>query len=91
MNDAQTFAQLPAIGPGIELDFPGDFWLLGDKIYPCRYPVLTQFRSNQIAARPPEERDGMRHFNELVQVNRAYVEHAIVHFFVTQDACFPRW
>ena len=35
-NDAITFRLLQSIGPNAELDFPGDCYLIADKIYPSR-------------------------------------------------------
>ena len=40
-NDAVTFRLLPTIGPNAGLQFPADTYLLADKIYPSRYPIIT--------------------------------------------------
>lgn len=43
-NDTQTYRMMPPIGPGRELDFPHDTYLLGDTIYiktPCDYAVFS--------------------------------------------------
>ena len=53
MNDAQSFNSLPNIGPNGDLPFPPETFILGDKIYPCRYPLITRFTAAQIRIQPP--------------------------------------
>ena len=66
-NDGATFAQLPAIGPGRELNFPNDLCILGDSVYPCRYPVLISYRNYAIARQAPMEQRRGRKFNRLLR------------------------
>ena len=60
MNDAQSFNSLP-IGPNISpnagLPFPRETFIFGDKIYPCRYPLITGFTAAQMRTRPPIYRE----------------------------------
>ena len=49
-NDAITFRLLSSIGPNAELDFPGDCYLIADKMHPSRYPLLTPCSAAQIYA-----------------------------------------
>lgn len=76
-NDATTFRQLPAIGPNEELDFPPNHYLLADKIYPSRYPLITPFSAAQILRRPLQERAVCRRFNRKLSKRRMIVEHTI--------------
>jgi hypothetical protein len=45
-NDAQQFGLMRQVGN--DLLFPEECYLLGDKIYPNRGPVLTPYTSSQI-------------------------------------------
>ena len=72
MNDAGQFLQLPAIGPGIALESPENCYLLGDKGYANRYPVLTGFRRNQFAA-DAQTADAQHIFNEELSRVRVIV------------------
>ena len=63
MNDAGQFMRLPAIGPGQELDFPAQCYILGDRGYANRYPVITPFRRNQLAV-DLSDRNAQIIFNE---------------------------
>jgi hypothetical protein len=47
-NDAQHFRLMPQIGYNQELDFPQNFVLLADKIYPNGYPQLFYSVLNHI-------------------------------------------
>ena len=47
MNDAQSFNSLHNIGPNGGLPFPPETFFLGDKIYPCRYPLITGITAAQ--------------------------------------------
>jgi hypothetical protein len=76
-NDAATFNQLPNIGPGEDLCFPDNCCILGDSIYPNRYPVVTPYRANQIARQQPREQRRRRKFNRQLRRYRIYVEHVI--------------
>ena len=74
MNDAGQFLQLPRIGPGLPLDFPAVCYILGDKGYANRYPVITLFRRNHPAANQAD-RDAQSTFNEELSRCRVIVEH----------------
>ena len=76
-NDATTFRQLPFIGPNEQLHFPPNNYLLADKIYPSRYPLITLFSAAQILRRPLYERAACRRFNGKLSKRRMIVEHAI--------------
>ena len=58
MNDAQSFNSLPIgpnISPNVGLPFPRETFILGDKIHPCRYPLITGFTAAQMRTQPPIE------------------------------------
>jgi hypothetical protein len=78
-NDAQCFNLMENIGPNEELDFPsGDCYLLADKIYPSRAPLLKPFSVQQIARAPDDvKRRKMRKLNRKMCARRVYVEHVI--------------
>ena len=42
-NDAQQFMVMRQIGNDVSLPFPDNCFLLGDKIYPNRHPVMTPY------------------------------------------------
>ena len=48
----QHDAQLLMRQIGIDLPFPDDLYLLGDKIYPNRHPIITPYTRQQIAQQP---------------------------------------
>ena len=58
LNDAQQFALMDQLGTGLE--FPDNCNLLGDKIYPNRGNVVTQFTAQQIARKPGNQRRHMK-------------------------------
>ncbi len=76
-NDAVTYRQLPNIGPGQELPFPGHLRLLADSIYPNQYPLLTPYKA--IAMRNVDilEKRRRRRVNKRIRSRRVYVEHII--------------
>ncbi len=63
MNDAGQFLELPAIGQGQTLDLPWECYILGDRVYANRYPIITQFRRIQLAPDGPD-RDAQIIYNE---------------------------
>ncbi|XP_053390139.1 uncharacterized protein LOC128553052 [Mercenaria mercenaria] len=75
MNDAQQFAMMQRIGT--DLVFPHDCFLLGDKIYPNRYPIITPFSAGQVARRHGRDRRRCVKFNRYVSSCRIIVEHSI--------------
>ena len=96
LNDAGQFALMPNIGPGQELPFPEEMYLLGDNGYPNRYPVMTKFRAHQIRqAATEEDRTAMHIFNEEHSRCRIYAEHVISYFktyrAVKEMYRHPRW
>ena len=50
-SDAQQFMLMRQIGIDLPL-FPDDLYLLGDKIYPNRHPIMTPYTRQQIARKP---------------------------------------
>jgi hypothetical protein len=50
INDAQQYALMENIGSGDELDPPPpELNILGDKIYPNMYPIITRYTSAQLS------------------------------------------
>lgn len=82
MNDAQTFALLPDICPIGPLHFPANCWLLADSIYPCRHPLITSFKINQIENQPNCVQQERKAFNSVHRSRRVYVEILIGYFKV---------
>ena len=76
-NDAQQFNSLPQIGYGLPLNFPEDCFILADKIYANKYPIVTPFKRQQLRAKPRRERRKSRKVNRRIGECRVYVEHAI--------------
>lgn len=76
-NDAQQFNSLPQIGHGLPLNFPPDCYLLGDKIYANRYPVVTPFKRHQLRNKTRRERRKCQKVNRRIGECRIYVEYAI--------------
>lgn len=92
MNDAGQFLQLPRIGPNEPLPFPADCYILGDRGYANRYPIITPYRANQM--QPPNVEDKVL-FNREVCAHRIFVEH-VMSFIKTYNAVsnlykHPRW
>ena len=75
-NDAGQFLRLPPIGPGQQLDFPPDCFLLGDKGYANRYPVIAPFRQNNVRAAGVNA-VGKKLYNTEHAKVRIIVEHTI--------------
>ena len=73
LNDAQQYRLMNDIGN--VLPFPNDCILLGDKIYPNRHPILTEFTELQLRQR--DDRLRCRKLNKYIRQYRVYVEHAI--------------
>jgi hypothetical protein len=81
-NDAQCFMQLPEMAETGDLPFTDNLYLLADKIYPNRHPLLTPFTRPQINAGPAEQQEEMKLYNLAVSSKRVYIEHVIGHFKV---------
>ena len=76
-NDAQQFMFMRQIGKDVSLQFPDNCFLLGDKIYPNRHPVMTPYTRQQIARKPECLKNKCRKLNRLISEYRIKVEHAI--------------
>ncbi|KAL4232432.1 hypothetical protein ACF0H5_007125 [Mactra antiquata] len=75
LNDAQQYGLMHRIG--IDISFPEDVCLLGDKIYPNRGPIMTQYTADQLTRKDPLMRRKCRKLNSLIKQYRVTVEHAI--------------
>ncbi|CAG2210778.1 unnamed protein product [Mytilus edulis] len=62
---------------GQQLPFPDELFLLGDKIYQNRHPVLTAYTRQQIIRKPRNMQRKCRKLNRLITHYRVKVEHAI--------------
>ena len=51
---------------GIDLPFPDDLYLLGDKIYPNRHPIMTPYTHQQIARKPLILQQKCRKMNRII-------------------------
>ena len=90
MNDAQSFNSLPDISTKAGLPFPRETFILCDKIYPCRYPLITEFTAAQIRTQPPLERERRLVFNENVKIHIVYIEHVIGQMKTFKVICIQR-
>ena len=77
MNDAAQYQNLPTIGPRQELEFPNSCVIVGDKIYPNRYPIVTSFTRAQIRRLPQRDRRRAVRLNQVINTVRAVVEHGL--------------
>ena len=98
MNDASQYTLMPRIGPGLDLPFPEEAYLLGDNGYASRYPIMTKFRRDQIRqVADIDDQTAMHIFNEEHARCRihVHVEHAISYFktyrAVKELYRHPRW
>ena len=83
--------QLPNIGPNGPLVFPRDCYLLGDRGYANRYPIVTPFRANQM-----QPNNHLMHvFNYKLCSHRIFVEHVMAYLktyaSVGNFYQHPRW
>ncbi|CAG2212839.1 unnamed protein product [Mytilus edulis] len=76
-NDAFAYQQMKRIGPGLDLDFPANGFILADSIYPNTRPLVTPYKANEIARLPRNEKRRKRKFNKLHKKRRIFVEHVI--------------
>jgi len=74
-NDAQHYRLMTRIPD--ELPFPDTCFMLGDKIYPNGFPILTPYYAPQLRRRQGDDRRCCRRFNRYHRKYRALVEHAI--------------
>jgi hypothetical protein len=76
-NDTQCVAMLPSIGPGQELDFPANSYLLADQAYKTGHPIMSPYRKLQIRRQNAEEKTRRKNINIniIMQSYRIYVEH----------------
>ena len=61
----------------IDLPFPDDLYLLGNKIYPNRHPIMTPYTRQQVAVEPANLQQNCRKMNKLITEYRVKVEHSI--------------
>jgi hypothetical protein len=61
----------------IDLPFPDDLYLLGNKIYPNRHSVMTPYTRQQVAVEPANLQQKCRKMNKLITEYRVKVEHSI--------------
>ena len=71
-NDSGQFQMLPSIGPGQELDLPKGTYILADKGYPFRYPLVIPWRYRR--ARGHRRR---QLFNLHLRRHRTRIEHCV--------------
>ena len=95
-NDAQTYQLMGDIGPGLEYDFPDDCYILADKAYPNRHPLMTAYRAAQVRLRQAgRPRRLCRLFNRTHSQLRVYVEHVIrqlkIYRVIGSLFRHPRW
>ena len=64
MNDAQSFNSLPNIDPNDGLPFHHETFILGEKLYPCKHPLISGFTAVQMRTQPPLEKERRFIFNE---------------------------
>ena len=74
-NDAQQFRLMRQIG--IDLPFPDQCFLLGDKIYPNGHPIITQYTAAQMRRKHGRQRRQCRKLNRYIGRYRVCVEQAI--------------
>jgi hypothetical protein len=60
------------IGNDVSLPFPDNCFLLGDKIYPNRHPVMTPYTRQQIARKPECLKNKCRKLNQKAWFNETY-------------------
>ena len=75
LNDAQTYTMMRQIG--VDLSFPDELVLLGDKIYPNRGAIMTPYTAAQLSRKRPNVRKKCRKLNSLIRSYRIRVEHTI--------------
>ena len=51
-NDANAYHHIGPVGPGLQPDFPDNYYLLAGSIYPNPYPLVTPYNINEINAHP---------------------------------------
>jgi len=76
-NDAQSFSLMAPIGPGQHLSFPQNLRILADRIYSSRYPLLTEYKKDQIRRRPVPIRGRCKRLNKIINGRCVRVEHKI--------------
>ena len=74
-NDQRCFNMMPEIGPGLDLDFPPDAYMLADMGYVNQYPIVAPYRQFEINQNPNLHRA----INLAIHKRRIYVEHLIKH------------
>lgn len=79
INDAGNFNLMERLGPGTNYDMPGDVFLLADKGYADRPPLVTPFRTTQICRMARADQRRARIFNQKLSKCRIIVEHTFKH------------
>lgn len=79
INDAGNFNLMERVGPGTNYDMPGDVFLLADKGYADRPPLVTPFRTTQIRRMARADQRRARIFNQKLSKCRIIVEHTFKH------------
>lgn len=72
-TDARQYRLIAPVGPGRQLSLPENCFILADKIYPSKRPLLTAWKANDI--RPIREQ--RKFFNIEHAHYRVHVEHVI--------------
>ena len=61
----------------IDIPFPDDLYLLGNKLYPIRHPIMTPYTRQQIVLEPANLQQKCRKMNKFITEYRVTVENAI--------------
>jgi len=61
----------------IDLPFPDDLYLLGNKIDPNRHQIMTTYTRQQVALEPENLQQECRKINKYITEYHAKIEHAI--------------
>ena len=80
LNDAGQYILLPQIGyqPQDPLQFPQECYMLADKGYANRYPLVTPYRANQMIGNQ-QQVQAMQAYNTEHAAHRMPVEHVMRH------------
>ena len=62
---------------GIDLPFPDDLYLLGNKIYPNRHLIMTPYTRQQVALEPANLQQECHKINKHITEYHIKIEHAI--------------
>lgn len=73
-NNAFAYRKIKTTGPGQELDFPANCYLLADSIYPNERPLITPYKARNGLRQNQEMRRQIK-FKLFHRRRRVYVEH----------------